>query len=598
MAPEESTSLVQRCTDFVSEHKKAIIIGTAAVAIAAGGVAYYASSSRTPGAGDNNGERKSRDKKRSGKSSKKRKTVNDKDGPIIEERSPKVVEEQEDIKLSQEQIDLLPIEERTSMAASLKAKGNSAYQQRKFAEAADHYTQAINVSSKAEPVFYSNRAACYVNMSPPRHELVIEDCNTALSLDRNYVKALNRRAGALEGLKRYEEALRDFTAGTILEKFQNDNAAQAVERVLKKLSTEKAAEILATRESRLPSFTFISAYFAAFRSRPLPVLPVSPSTGDNTLILALEALAAADYAHSLTLVNEALEQGVSWDVGKAEALNLRGTFKFLIADVAGAKEDLLTSVELVPSFTQSLVKIASVHMEQGDPKKAFECFEEAIKHNADDPDIYYHRGQVLFIMNEFEQAAENYTKSTALDDQFVFSHIQLAVAQYKSNHLSNSMATFRRTLKAFPQRSEPQNYYGELLLDQQRFEEAVEKFERAIELEKTKPPPMNVLPLVNKGLALYQWKQDIGAAERCCNEALRIDPECEAAVATLAQLSLQQSKVERAVEMFARQAELARSEVELVNALTYQYAASSQLYFLKNYPEQASQLNQIARGMM
>jgi mitochondrial import receptor subunit TOM70 len=65
----------------------------------------------------------------------------------------------------------------------------------------------------------------------------------------------------------------------------------------------------------------------------------------------------------------------------------------LTADVAGAKEDLLTSIELVPSFTQSLVKIASVHMEQGDPKKAFECFEEAIKHDADDPDIYYHRGQ-------------------------------------------------------------------------------------------------------------------------------------------------------------------------------------------------------------
>jgi import receptor subunit TOM70 len=85
---------------------------------------------------------------------------------------------------------------------------------------------------------------------------------------------------------------------------------------------------------------------------------------------------------------------------------------------------------------------------------------------------------------------------------------------------------------------------------------------------------MNVLPLVNKGLALYQWKQDIGAAERCCNEALRIDPECEAAVATLAQLSLQQSKIERAVEMFTRQVELARSEAELINALTYQYVKS------------------------
>jgi len=78
---------------------------------------------------------------------------------------------------------------------------------------------------------------------------------------------------------------------------------------------------------------------------------------------------------------------------------------------------------------------------------------------------------------------------------------------------------------------------------------------------------------VNKGLALYQWKQDIGAAERCCHEALRIDDECEAAVATLAQLSLQQSKIGEAVKMFERQAELARSEPELVNALTYQFVS-------------------------
>lgn len=118
--------------------------------------------------------------------------------------------------------------------------------------------------------------------------------------------------------------------------------------------------------------------------------------GDNTLILALEALAASNYAHALTLTNEALEQGVSWDVGKAEALNLSGTFKFLTGDIVGAKEDLLASIQLVPGFTQSLVKVASVHMEQGDPEQAFECFEEAIKHNPNDPDIYYHRGQGMF----------------------------------------------------------------------------------------------------------------------------------------------------------------------------------------------------------
>ena len=67
-----------------------------------------------------------------------------------------------------------------------------------------------------------------------------------------------------------------------------------------------------------------------------------------------------------------------------------------MGEVAGAKEDLLESIKITPSSTYSLVKIASVHMEEGDPEKAFECFEEAIKHNPNDPDIYYHRGQGLY----------------------------------------------------------------------------------------------------------------------------------------------------------------------------------------------------------
>lgn len=45
-------------------------------------------------------------------------------------------------------------------------------------------------------------------MSPPRYEKVVEDCDKALALDKKYVKALNRRATALEALERYEEALR------------------------------------------------------------------------------------------------------------------------------------------------------------------------------------------------------------------------------------------------------------------------------------------------------------------------------------------------------------------------------------------------------
>ena len=48
----------------------------------------------------------------------------------------------------------------------------------------------------------------YLNMNPPQMEKVIADCDEALKHDKRYEKALNRRAGALEQLGRYEESLR------------------------------------------------------------------------------------------------------------------------------------------------------------------------------------------------------------------------------------------------------------------------------------------------------------------------------------------------------------------------------------------------------
>jgi len=75
--------------------------------------------------------------------------------------------------------------------------------------------------------------------------------------------------------------------------------------------------------SRPISFPVTSNYATG----PLPTIPENLSIGDNTLITALEALGASDYAHSFSFVNEAIEQGITWEQGKAEALNLQGTFK-------------------------------------------------------------------------------------------------------------------------------------------------------------------------------------------------------------------------------------------------------------------------------
>lgn len=64
--------------------------------------------------------------------------------------------------------------------------------------------------------------------------------------------------------------------------------------------------------------------------------------------------------------------------------------------------------------------------------------------------------------------------------------------------------------------------------------------------------------MINRALALFQWRQDFAQAEAICREAIAIDPACDVGVATLAQLLLQQNKVEEAAEMFAKSAEMSR----------------------------------------
>lgn len=56
-----------------------------------------------------------------------------------------------------------------------------------------------------------------------------------------------------------------------------------------------------------------------------------------------------------------------------------------------------------------------------------------------------------------------------------------------------------------------------------------------------------------------------------------VDPDCDIAVATMAQLLLQQGRVQEALKYFEKAAQLSRTEGEIVNALSYAEATRTQL---------------------
>lgn len=68
--------------------------------------------------------------------------------------------------------------------------------------------------------------------------MVTADCTSALDLNPRYVKALIRRARALERSNRLERALEDITAACILEQFTNDTSLMLADKLLKQLGEQ------------------------------------------------------------------------------------------------------------------------------------------------------------------------------------------------------------------------------------------------------------------------------------------------------------------------------------------------------------------------
>jgi len=266
MAPTASSTVSERVTSFVADNKRALLVGAAAV-VAVGSVGYYlysssssststASGSAGPAAASPDSIARNEAPTAAKKKSKKKKSAKSKpaaaEGPILEERKAKtasvdtIPDSPADLepKLTEEAIAALSVAERTSKAADFKSRGNDAYKAKKYELAAELYTRAIDSAARPDAMFFSNRSACYLYFKPPRHDLVVQDCNSALAIDKTYVKPLARRANAHEALGNLQEALNDFTAAVILDRFQTAPNNAALDRVLKALAQQTAAETI------------------------------------------------------------------------------------------------------------------------------------------------------------------------------------------------------------------------------------------------------------------------------------------------------------------------------------------------------------------
>ncbi|KAL8512221.1 hypothetical protein ACS0TY_018611 [Phlomoides rotata] len=88
-----------------------------------------------------------------------------------------------------------------------RARGNDLFKSERFTEACSAYGEGLRLDT-SNSVLYCNRAACWFKLG--QWERSVDDCNQALLIQPNYIKALLRRAASNSKLERWSEAVRDY----------------------------------------------------------------------------------------------------------------------------------------------------------------------------------------------------------------------------------------------------------------------------------------------------------------------------------------------------------------------------------------------------
>ncbi|KAK6461634.1 hypothetical protein DFJ63DRAFT_186262 [Scheffersomyces coipomensis] len=494
-------------------------------------------------------------------------------------------------------------DEKEVWALALKEDGNNEFKNKKFENAIAFYSAALQL--KIDPIFYSNRSACYAALND--HQNVIADTTEAIKLKPDYTKCVLRRATSYEVLEDYPNAMFDLTALTIYGGFSNKSIEAVLERVLKKHSIKIVEN--KPKQYRLPSASTISSFFGAFveDSSPDGISAESEDVADKYLFEALKEInanTANGYDTADTLLNQAVEAyntseltSESPKAGLASiALEYLSSFQFLKNDPAAAAISIEQAINLKPR-ARSFVIRALINADASSMNNAIQDFQLAKQLDPNSPDIYYQLGQFHYLQGELADAEANFNKAKELNEDNVYAYIQLACITYKNGGINEATEKFTAAKLKFATSPEVPNYYGEILADKGDIAEACKQFQIAARLQESLPNfSVGALPLINEATLISRESlEKLDDAEKLLLKACELDPKSELAKISLAQIKLQKDEVDEAILLFEESADLARTFEEKIQATSFAEASKMQMR-IKNDPVLTSKINEIMRN--
>lgn len=471
-------------------------------------------------------------------------------------------------------------------AEQLKTTGNKYFKGKKYDSALRCYEEAIKLCPSDQTValatYNQNMAACYELMAANEtdeslkasnyHE-VIRLTTDALKLNKKYVKAYTRRARASEHFKLHNDVLYDFTAIMLLDPTQVEKNQEKCNDIVRILVTDQIKHDYPEGKKLVNlSHTFVASYHESFcyhgyvnEEEVMKLLePINGSCdkSDNVscdgkeegksrdelnqhpYIQAVREFHAGNYGNIIPLCSKAVESEDSGLV--AMALLLRGEMNFLWQHREEALQDLQRVTDMSDVSTEirihALLQRAHIFLDSMETSKAQEECDKALILNSSYGDIYVQMTKINMILGTPEgmmRALQQLEQAYQLSPDYYNALINLAYMKFRFG--ANSMQTiessrqlFDKAISQFSKQAEVYVMYGQMLQDCMQIDEAIQMFQKAIDLQ-----PNIASTYVYLGLLHVMSRKDINSAIATIDKGLKADPYCMLAYMTLGSLELQ-----------------------------------------------------------
>ncbi|NET57562.1 MAG: tetratricopeptide repeat protein, partial [Symploca sp. SIO2E6] len=207
-----------------------------------------------------------------------------------------------------------------------------------------------------------------------------------------------------------------------------------------------------------------------------------------------------------------------------------GLVRYEAEDYDGAIARLTKALEFVPDAEQTIVQedtaIDVLYFYRGgayyskeELDKAIADYNQALKINPKDVEVYINRGNAYYQKGELDKAIADYNLALKINPEFAKAYYNRGIAYYQKGELDKAIADYTQAIKFHPKDAEAYYNRGIAYYQKGELDKAIADYTQAIKFH-----PKDAKAYYNRGIAYYQ-KGELDKAIADYTQALKIYPK-------------------------------------------------------------------------